>query len=48
METQFNDLLICEISNQFMADMAELLENDEFYDEYMNIDNILKMEGITE
>lgn len=41
----FDDLMIEEINRQFEEDMLELLENDDFYNEVMNIENILKMEG---
>lgn len=44
-ESVYFDAIICEISNQFMADMEELFENDDFYEEVMNIENILKKEG---
>lgn len=45
MEKQFNDMILSELDKQFEEDMLELLENDEFYNEIMEIENVLKMEG---
>lgn len=49
MEKQFNDLILSEFDEQFEVEMLELYDNydnDEVYELSLEIDKLLKLEGL--